>query len=179
MENTNLYEKAVIQYLIEQLGLEQYDQELADNPMKFIPAEEDEVTAPLKYFRIMNTIHTERLSEKDQKIIEEADDEKISEAAVRTFASTISEIPINTPADRETLTFYTDRMFVEPDFVTVDSVVVEIRTSGEYDEEGNLIDDNHELAKKAALKEIAERMEAELDGSLGDVPIRIFAGAVS
>lgn len=179
--NKNLYEKAVIKYLIEQLGLEQYDQELSESEIRFIPAKPENVTKPLKYFRIMNLIHTERLSAEDCEIIESAeddDDERIMEIAVRTFADTISEIPITKPEDREILTYYSNRTFQKPDFVTVDSLVVEIKTRREYDENGKIIDENHELAKQAALKEIAKRMETELDGSLGDVPIRIFAGTV-
>ncbi|MDO4413724.1 MAG: hypothetical protein Q4C20_01460 [Erysipelotrichaceae bacterium] len=179
--NNSVYEKEVIKYLIEQLGLEQYDHELAENEMKFIPAESEKVTAPLKYFCIMNEIHAERLSPDDREIIENAEenDERVTEIAVRTFADTISKFPINKPEDKQVLTYYSDKVFTKPDFVTIDSLVIEIRTSCEYDNDGNIIDYNHEIAKEAALREIAKRMEAELEGSLGDVPIRIFVGFVS
>lgn len=180
MKNNELYKNAVLAYLIEQLALEQYDQELAESPLKFMPAEPEYVTEPLKYFKIMNSVFGERLSAEDQEIIDSAEekDEKVEEVAVRTFADTISAIPIVTPEDRKTLTYYSNNALSKPDFVTADSLVIEIRTSSEYDTDGNIVDITHEQAKEAALHEIAKRMETELDGSLGDVPIRIFAGFV-
>ncbi|MCR5795640.1 MAG: hypothetical protein K6G61_09910 [Solobacterium sp.] len=177
MKNKALYKKAVEDYLKEQLNLETYDQEMKDSPLDFVPGDIGDNSIGLQYFYFKNDIHDERLSKEDQELIDSFDEmsDEIMDAAVRTFAKTIPSREITCEEDKKIRTFYDDSVFRKPDFVTVDTLVVGIKTACAYDEAGNFIDRNHEIVKETALKDIAEQMEKELEGSLGDTPIRVIA----
>lgn len=180
MKNSALYKKAVIEYLREQLNLETYDQEMKDSPLDFIPGEIGEKDIGLQYFYFKNDIHDERLSEEDQELIDSFDEmsDEIMDAAVRTFAQAIPSREITCEEDRKIRTFYDNNLFRKPDFVTADTLVIGIKTGCEFNEDGSFKDRNHEIVKEQALQEIAAQMEKELEGSLGDTPIRVIADLV-
>ena len=61
----------------------------------------------------------------------------------------------------------------------MDTLLLRIATRAEYDDEGEYVDAYREVQKEKGLYDIAERMEAEMEGLLGDVPIIVQVDFIS
>lgn len=184
-----IYKTGLSQYLLEALDLEKYDKELLESDMNYIPyyegargangktEEQKRDKLGLTYIYLRNELHLDRLSEEETEILtkeaEKMDLDTISDEAmdviINTFSDVVSSMEIKTPEDKEVMTFYDN----DTDFVEVNALVFKIGTNEEYDENGNLVNKEHEVEKQRALQEFSHRMESELNGKLGDIPIRI------
>lgn len=193
MENTEentvetYYKAGLTQFLIEKLDLREYDFMLEESEMNYIPNDEECKTEAqragdlgLKYIYLRNELHLERLGTVDLEELEEEmrkNGGEISEEAKviieKTFANVITPMEIMTEADKDILTFYDNS--IEPQFVTMNSLVLKVGTMGEFDSEGNYVNEEHEDEKKESLQEFVENMEMLLDEKLGEVPVRVFA----
>lgn len=193
MENTEentvetYYKAGLTQFLIEKLDLREYDFMLEESEMNYIPNDEECKTEAqragdlgLKYIYLRNELHLERLGTVDLEELEEEmrkNGGEISEEAKviieKTFANVITPMEIMTEADKDILTFYDNS--IEPQFVTMNSLVLKVGTMGEFDSEGNYVNEEHEDEKKESLQEFVENMETLLDEKLGEVPVRVFA----
>lgn len=181
-----VYRKAFGQFIIEKLDLKKYEQELLESDMRFIPADKGKQSfyqkwdnMDMKYIFLRNNIPIERLNENDLEILKkEAADNRVEpssevmEMIERTYQDIISLWMIEKESDRKVETFY--EQAISPVFVTMDSLVLEIQTCSEFDENGNYVSKEHEHEKDDYLGKLAERMERELDGLMGDTPIRII-----
>ena len=190
-EETNgekLYRKVFSEYVVETFNLDRYDQELLESNERFIPKEDQEKSdaqkadmCGLTYIYIRNDFHFDRLSPDEINSLEEEainirEDSKVSQEVIdlvkTSWPNIISYQEIKNEDDRKIITFYDESM--SPDFVTVDTLELKIATSPDFDKNGNYIDINHEGKKTDKLKEFAGNMETELQGKLGNVPIRVF-----
>lgn len=183
----NYYKDGIKQYLVEKLKLEEYDLMLEMSTMNYIPNDDENKTEVqkngdlgLKYIYLRNEIHIERLSEKELDIIKnemKKNDGHLSETMKQiiesTYVKVISPKEIITEDDKNVLTFYDNA--IEPQFVSMNSIVFKIATMEEYDADGNYVDFEHEKLKEQAICEFARNMEMSLEGQLGEIPIRVFA----
>lgn len=185
-----IYRTGLSQYLLEVLDLEKYDKELVESDMNYIPyygegergancqtEEQKRDRLGLTYIYLRNELHLDRLSEEETKILEkEAENtgtdtisDEAMEMIINTFPDVISSMEIKTPEDKEVMTFYDNNT----DFVEVNALVLKIGTNDEFDENGEWVNKEHEVEKQRALKAFSDRMESELNGKLGDIPIRV------
>lgn len=181
-----IYRTGLSQYLLEVLELEKYDKELVESDMNYIPYHEGENRYSeeqkrdklgLTYIYLRNELHLDRLTEEETEIlakeVENTGTDTISDEAmeviVNTFPDVISSMEIKAPEDKEVMTSYDNNT----DFVEVNALVLKISTNDEFDENGNWVNKEHEVEKQRALREFSDRMESELNGKLGDVPIRV------
>lgn len=179
-----IYRKGFSQYLLEALELEKYDKMLAESEMHYIPNAADHMTDAqiadclgLTYIYLRNDIHTERLTQDDTDLLMKEDISKgFSSTAMdiikRTYPDVISAKAIEKPEDKEIQTSYDSTL--SSDFVTVDSLVLVIGTMSEFDKNGNYVDQDHEKEKNEELEKFCEQIEKDLNGKLGDVPIRVL-----
>lgn len=183
-----VYREALNQYLISELHLEDYDNQLAESEEHFIPNDEESMTSAqkegnmgLSYIYLRNPLHLERLSEEQKDVLvgEVASAEPGSELSEEllqliktTFPNIISEKEILTEQDRKVLTYYDSTL--KQDFVTVDTLVLKIGTMPEYDSDGNYVNQDHEFEKEDYLVLFAGQMEDDLNGLLGETPIRVL-----
>ena len=210
MDYEKIYYNILGNYLKEQLGLEQYEEEISGYGCCAVDAD-SRVDAQIRgsmgltYIYVRNDLHLERLSEEDRAILEECaknwtgsagtgtgkagpnpdkpdedvEDiagEKAEEMVIRTFSNCITPEEITSEADRKVMTIY-DMSAFDVDGsnqVTMDSLVLQIATQSEYDENDNIIDYNVEVEKEKKLYDLATRMEDEMEGLLGDTPIRVL-----
>lgn len=180
------YREGLKQFLLKELDLKEYDFMLEESGMNYVPNDEETKSGAqkagdlgLKYLYFRNNLYLERLNEKD---IETLEDEmkknkgSVSEEAMKviesTYAKVITPIEIVAEEDKEVLTYYDSA--IAPDFVTIDSLVLKIGTMGEFDENGNYVNREHEDEKRNHLMEFAENMEISLKGRLGEVPVRVL-----
>lgn len=180
------YKKGLAQLLIEKLDLKEFDYMLEESKMKYIPNDEEcKLEAQkvgdlgLKYIYLRNELHLERLEMEDLEKLEKEmrkNGGQLSEEAKTiiedTFAKVITPKEIVTEEDKYILTFYDNSN--EPDFVPMNSLVLKVGTMGEFDTEGNYLDEKHEEEKQKSLQEFVENMELVLEGKLGEIPIRVF-----
>ena len=66
----------------------------------------------------------------------------------------------------------------EPRFVSVDSLVLNIATQSDYDETGEITDEEKDEEKEAELIKLAGQMEEDMEGLLGETPVRVFVDPV-
>lgn len=180
------YKEGLAQLLIEKLDLKEFDFMLEESEMNFIPNDEECKTEAqeagdlgLKYIYLRNELHLERLETVDLENLEEemkrngGEISKEAKAIIeKTFARIITPMEIMTEADKDILTFYDNS--IEPQFVTMNSLVLKVGTMGEFDSEGNYVDEEHETEKQENLQEFVENMEMLLAGKLDEVPVRVF-----
>lgn len=179
-----LYRIGLSRYLLDTLELEQYDKDLSESDMRYIPNEEESKSEPQKddrlgltYIYLRNELHMDRLTEEQtrllQKEAEHMEDGMISEdvmdVIVQTFADVMAYKPVEAPADKEIKTLYDNN----GDFVEINAIVLRIGTQSEFDENGSYVNKEHEVEKQRKLKNFSEQMEEQLKGKLGDIPIRV------
>lgn len=181
-----VYRIGLSQYLLETLDLEKYDRELSHSEMNYIPYEEEDRKKSdaqkrdklgLTYIYLRNNLHLERLTKEETEILtKEAENEEsdiLSDEAmnviVNTFPDVIAYKIVETPEDKKVMTGYDN----DTDFVELNALVLKIGSKSEFDENGDYVSEEHEVEKQRALQEFSNRMEAELNGKLGDVPIRV------
>ncbi len=180
-----VYRQVLSQYLLEILELENYDKELSNSEMRYIPNADEDVTLvqqkdkmDLKYIYLRNELHIERLSDKEKTILlEESSNgdlssDKVKEVVVNSFAYVITPKEIKGEADKKIETAYDS--YLDSDFVTMDTLVLMIGTMKEYDDKGNYVDYSHEKRKIEELERFASEMEEKLKGKLKDIPIRVL-----
>lgn len=185
MSVEEIYREVLSQYLLETLELEKYDEQLSNSEMGYIPNKGEDITEPqnrdrmvLKYIYLRNELHTERLSDEEVNILlTEAKNgnlysDKSKEVIINSFANVIPPKKFENEEDKKIETTYD--MGMNPDFVTMDSLVLMIGTMSEFDEEGNYVDLPHEEKKKEELVKFCNQMERNLEGRLGDVPVRVL-----
>ena len=179
----SVYQTGLSQYLVDELDLEKYDQELLQSDLHFIPypkekqreaQKRDQLGLTFIYFR--NEIHLEHLSEEEMESFKmefQNSDGELSDELMNIIIDTYKEViplrKIESEEDKKVETTFDNNM----KWVDMNSLILRISTNEEYDENGNLVDEDHEGVKQNALKEFSERMEKELEGRLGDTPVRV------
>lgn len=102
--------------------------------------------------------------------------EELLEMVKRTFTEIIPMFVINSEADKDVNTAYTRSM--NQQFVSVYSLALELGTElgtkAEYNDEGNYVNFDNEVEKDKYLETYVKELEEELNGKLGDMPIRIL-----
>lgn len=183
-----VYRIGLSQYLLETLDLEKYDKELLESDMDYIPYYEGATGANisesqkrdklgLTYIYLRNNLHLERLTKEETEILAkevenmESDilSDEVMNVIINTFPDVIAYKIVETPEDKKVMTSYDNNT----DFVELNALVLKIATNEEFDENGNYVNKEHEVQKQRALQEFSNRMETELNGKLGDVPIRV------
>lgn len=188
----SIYMECLGSYLTEQLDLALYDDQVAALGCIPVDAEEQsehqkEKNMGLKFLYLRNEAHLDRLSDNDMALLTEAANgssinrQLITEMVVRTFEQVLSPREITSEDDRKVQTIYDDYLFDynSPRMVDMNSVVLHIATQSDYDDQGNIVDDEKEAEKKEALVRLALQMEDEMDGLLGKVPVRVFIDFVN
>lgn len=186
-----MYRAEFSAYIVDKLDLTKYDRELAESEENYIPNNPDRMNryqkadkCGLSYIYIRNEIHTDRLGDKDREIAEHVLDGNAERTAVatefieRTYPKLISFSAITKEADKNLRTYY-NSVGMEPQYVTNDTLVLNIGTTAERDDSGSYKDIDREIEKSEELNRFAKRMENELHGKLGDIPIRVFSDASS
>lgn len=193
MKLKSLYIELLGTYLKEQLGLEDYDREIEDLGCLTKEGEsrseaQNERNMGLKYLYLRNDIHVERLSEDDLTVLEagygqtEGDAyDHAMEVVVRTFPFCITPVALEREEDKKFNYVYDNVVSSQngETAVTMDTLLLRIATRAEYDDEGEYVDAYREVQKEKGLYDIAERMEAEMEGLLGDVPIIVQVDFIS
>ncbi len=189
MSIEEIYIKGLGQYLLNELNLAEYDEKIANSEMNYIPNNLDKMSESqktnslgLQFLYLRNDLHLERLHEEQIQILEQEaknfdiNEQEISEEAmdviINTYSNVITPKEIKTEADKNIETVFDKKML--PDFVKMNSIVFIIGTMSEFDDEGNYVDLEHEKEKMDSLHNFAKEMEQELEGKLGEIPIRIL-----
>lgn len=179
-----IYKKGFSQYILETLELEKYDKLLTNDKMNYIPNDNNHMTDAqmtdylnLTYIYLRNDIHTERLTKKERVLLAKEENSNLfsqnsMDLIINTYPDIISAKKIDKPEDKEIVTSYDSKL--PSDFVTVNSLVLVIGTMSEFDENGNYVDKKHEKEKKEELDKFCQKMEEDLNGKLGEIPIRIL-----
>ena len=192
MDIEKIYMTALGNYIKEQLGLEEYDNKIAE--IGCIPVDEEYKSENqkngdmgLKYIYIRNELHLDRLADDDMELLKESvtsteaeAQDLVMEMVVRTFENCISPLEIKSDEDKEVQTLY-DEYITEQDnprFVNMNSLVLQIATQSEYDENDEIVDEAKDAEKEEKLIELAGHMEEDMDGLLGEIPIRVFVDPV-
>ena len=188
MECENKYMELLGSYLKEQLELERYDKAVEE--LGCLPLDKEEQSEAqkranmgLKYVYLRNDLHLERLAEEDVKILKESlgkeegeEREKAMEVVVRTFP--ICTMPVLAEDEEEKNFTYVYDNTVDAQSgarnVTIDSLVLQIATQSEYDDAGEYVNPDKERKKREELYKLAEQMEFEMDGLLGEKPVRVI-----
>lgn len=188
MELKSLYLELLGTYLKEQLGLEDYDQEIADFGCLAV-AEDDQSESQkqknmgLKYLYLRNDVHVERLTAEDREVLKAGQDagdgdarDHAMEVVVRTFPVCITPMAIEQEEDKKFSYVYDNDVSAQDgeETVTMDTLLLRIATHAEYDEKGEYVSDYKEVQKEKKLYELKKRMESEMEGLLGDIPIRVL-----
>lgn len=192
MECENRYMELLGSYLKEQLELERYDkavEELGCLPLDKEKQSEAQKRANmgLKYIYLRNDLHLERLAEEDVKVLKESlgkeegeEREKAMEVVVRTFP--ICTMPVLAQDDEEKNFPYVYDNTIDAQSgarnVTIDSLVLQIATQSEYDNAGEYVNPDKERQKREDLYKLAEQMEFEMDGLLGEKPVRVIIDSI-
>lgn len=183
----SVYMEYLGNYLKEQLDLLSYDDQVAALGCIPVDAEEQsehqkEKNMGLKFIYLRNEAHLERLSDEDMALLREAANgssinrQLITEMVIRTFEQVLSPREITSEEDRKVQTIYDDYLldYNSPRMVDMNSVVLHIATQSDYDEQGNIVDDEKEAEKEEALVRLALQMEDEMEDLLGNSPVRVF-----
>lgn len=184
----NVYRIGVSQYLSDTLSLKEYDQKLTSSDMRFVQNDEEHLSEAqkndklgLRFIYLRNNVHIERLSEEEQELLYnetvQTKNDKLSTEAEKivedSFYSVLAyKVPKN-EEEKQVETFYDPGL--SANLVPIDSIVFMIGTMCEYDDEGNYVDQDHEKIKESELRSFAQQMEEELQGKLGDIPIRVLS----
>ena len=138
----------------------------------------------LSYIYLYNDFYFDRLTDEDRKALEECkltDEEEIpaelEKIVLDTYRQVISPKTFSEDEDIEKMLTYYDEGALGnkgPRMVRIDSVVLGIATMADYDENGNMKDPDKEDEKEAALPGIAEDMEKQMEGSLGETPVCVI-----
>jgi len=179
----SVYQTGLSQYLVDVLDLEKYDQELLQSDLHFIPYRKEKQSEAqkkdqfgLSFIYLRNEIHLEYLSEDEMQSfkveLQNSDGEltdELLQIIIDTYKKVIPPFEIQTNEDKKIQTTFDNNM----KWVDMNSIILRLSTDEEYDENGNWVDEDHEVVKQNALKEFSERMEKELEGKLGDTPVRV------
>ena len=189
MSAEELYRYGFERILVNQLGLKEFDEELKEQGYVPLPEEEQSEKQKqqgmgLSYIYLYNDFYFDRLSEDEMKILEECklnDEEELpaelEKVVLDTYRRVVSykELPEGEDLNKY-LTYYSEGALGNkgPRMVRIDSVVLGIATMADYDENGNMKDPDKEDEKEAALPGIAEDMEKQMEGSLGETPVCVI-----
>lgn len=188
MDCENRYMELLGIYLKEQLELEHYDKAVED--LGCLPLDKEKQSDAQKrgnmgltFLYLRNDLHLERLTEEDVKVLKDSlgkeegeERDKAMEVVVRTFP--VCTMPVLAQDDEEKNFTYVYDNTVEAQSgarnVTIDSLVIQIATQSDYDDEGEYVDPEKEQHKREELYKLAEQMEYETEGLLGEKPIRVL-----
>jgi len=175
-----LYKKAFISYIADKLDLKRYDDELSNSGLNFVSHENDSYLGAkhylgTKYIMILNRCYIEQLDKNDLEILRrtlEAGNAEVTDELADLVRRTWQDvIKIR---DDEADNFY---VMINKDPVYTfsnDAIVLGIGTVMYKDENGN-VDMEKEDEKAEFLENYCARMMEEMDGKLGDVPIKVFS----
>ena len=175
------YKNQFCDYIKNELFLEKYDVQIANDSLKYIMIpdkykREYQKNNPLglKYIYLRNEFHFERLTEDQKKLLSsETSSSDIMQLIKDTCENIISPREIISDDDRRVRTFYDNAFY--PDFVNMNSLVLMIGTYPEFDAQGEMVDNEKEIIKSREIQTFAKQMELELKDKLGIIPIRVFA----
>ena len=189
MSAEELYQYGFERILVNQLGLKEFDEELKEKGYLPVPEEEQtekqkEQNMGLSCIYLYNDFYFDRLSEEDKKTLEEiqlTEEEEIpaelEKVVLDTYRQVVSRRAFSEDEDLDKLfTYYSEGALgnSKPRMVRIDSVVFGIATMADYDENGNMKDPDKEDEKEEALPGIAEDMEKQMEGSLGETPVCVI-----
>ena len=188
MDCENRYMELLGTYLKEQLELERYDKAVEE--LGCLPLDNERMSDAqkrgnmgLKYLYLRNDLHLERLTEEDVKVLKDSlgkeegeEKEKAMEVVVRTFP--VCTMPVLAVDEEEKNFTYVYDNTVDAQSgarnVTIDSVVIQIATQSDYNDAGEYVDPEKEKQKREGLYKLAEQMEFEMEGLLGEKPVRVL-----
>ena len=177
-----LYRKGLEDYLLKSSSLREFDMMLSDSEQRVIPKPADHMTFyqkystfGLTYIYLRNNLPIERLGKEDLHILMEqarsrdtSVTSELQELVLRTFPDIIQaheDKPAETP-----IGFSNDGQKIAPN----NALVFEIGHETEWDDQGNFVDRNHELAKDAYLTGVViPQMQVKLSEEL-EMKVVIF-----
>ncbi len=189
MSAEELYRYGFERTLVNQLGLKEFDEELKEKGYIPLPEEKQsekqkEQNMGLSCIYLYNDYYFDRLSEEDKKALEEiqlTEEEEIpaelEKIVLDTYRQVVSyRLPEEGEDINKIFTYYSEGALgnSKPRMVRIDSVVLGIATIADYDENGNMKDRVREREKEAELPGIAEDMEKQMEGSLGETPVCVI-----
>lgn len=179
-----VYKCGLMQYLSDMLMLEEYEKEMAESPLGFLPCSENEQSVyqkygmtGFKYIYLRNNLYIEKLESNELQILEECAEKKTysSDALLELAARTGREVLTNEDPTVDAETFYLiyENRVCGIKIALNNAVVLEIATSSAFDENGNYISLENEQKKDAAIIELRRQMLSEMDGIL-EMPVAVF-----
>lgn len=179
-----VYKCGLMQYLSDMLMLEEYEKEMAESPLGFLPCPENKQSVyqkygmtGFKYIYLRNNLYIEKLESNELQILEECAEKETynSDALLELAARTGREVITNEdPAvDAETFYLIYENRVSGMKSAPNNAVVLEIATASAFDENGNYISLENEQKKDAAIIELRRQMLSEMDGIL-EMPVAVF-----
>lgn len=179
-----VYKCGLMQYLSDMLMLEEYEKEMAESPLGFLPCPENEQSVyqkygmtGFKYIYLRNNLYIEKLESDDLQILEECAEKETynSDTLLELAARTGREVLTNEDPTVNAETFYLiyENQVSGIKIALNNAVVLEIATASAFDENGNYISLGNEQKKDAAIIELRRQMLSEMDGIL-EMPVAIF-----
>ena len=184
LELQMVYKCGFMQYLSDMLMLEEYEKEMAESPLGFLPCPENEQSVyqkygmtGFKYIYLRNNLYIEKLERDDLQILGECAERGTygSDALLELAARTGREVITNEDLTVDAETFYliyenrVSGMKSAPN----NAVVLEIATSSAFDENGNYISLENEQKKDAVIVALRRQMLSEMNGIL-EMPVAVF-----
>ncbi|ALU13057.1 hypothetical protein ACH52_0225 [Eubacterium limosum] len=179
-----VYKYGLMQYLSDMLMLEEYEKEMAESPLRFLPCPENEQSVyqkysmtGFKYIYLRNNLYIEKLESEDLQILEECAEKETynSDALLELTARTGREVITNEdPAvDAEDFYLIYGNRVSGVKSAPNNAVVLEIATGSAFDENGNYISLENEQKKDAAIIALKRQMLSEMEGIL-EMPVAVF-----
>ena len=187
MDLETIYRFGLGSYLREKLDLDAYEKQvdgfgcLAVEPLEKREEQIRDRTGT-RYIYVRNNIHTERLSSEDVEILKNGKlypdgslSEEAMEVVIRTFPVVISAADEETGKNKELTTMYDNSIIgdMESYQVPADCLLLQIATQSERDKEGREVSHEKESEKEKLLYDLAQKMEKNMNGLLGGVPVRV------
>lgn len=179
-----VYKCGLMQYLSDMLMLEEYEKEMAESPLGFLPCPENEQSVyqkygmtGFKYIYLRNNLYIEKLESKELQILEECAEKETysSDALLELAARTSREVLTNEDPTVDAETFYLiyENRVSGIKIALNNAVVLEIATGSAFDENGNYVSLENEQKKDAAIAALRRQMLSEMDGIL-EMPVAVF-----
>lgn len=179
-----VYKCGLMQYLSDMLMLEEYEKEMAESPLGFLPCPENEQSVyqkygmtGFKYIFLRNNLYIEKLESKELQILEECAEKETysSDALLELAARTSREVLTNEDPTVDAETFYLiyENRVSGIKIALNNAVVLEIATGSAFDENGNYVSLENEQKKDAAIAALRRQMLSEMDGIL-EMPVAVF-----
>ena len=185
MDLDTIYRIGLGYYLKEKLDLASYEKEIKEAGCAEVSAEAKKKTQArdrtgTKYIYVRNDMNMNILSPEDIETLKSGDvysdgslSDEMMEIVIRTFPDVIRAV--RTTENDPEMTIYDTDIYGEADssVVPVGALVFQIATQPEYDGNGYEVSPEEEDRKEDALYSLSQRMEEEMKGKLGNVPVRV------